>query len=528
MQDDTISLSDIPYPEGFFDSQAPVMLDYVCARHGVAAPDPSKFYRWCEIGCGSGLTATTLAVANPHASFLGIDIDTTAIASARRRAEADGVPNVTFIDADVAEVDAGALGPFDYITLHGVYSWVPEDVRAGIVRFVDGTLAEGGVLYVSYNALPGWAALVPLRAFYRDAVLAGSGPLRDRALAAAKSLRTLREGRAPYFAKMPEAARYLRLMEAAGPEYALHELLAPQWNLYRFKDVLDAMSPLGLRYVGSADPVDDLPDHSIPVRLRDEVESVGKQGDHEALKDFINNRFFRRDVFVRESASAPEPGRRDERERVITTAEPSIEHRVSVGTPLGQSTIAGDRLDTLARVLGNGAVRIGALLSDPRVALANERGDEQDYLEWLALLISGYVVKPALREVPRSRGREGQLRLASAFNQGLLLAGGAKRETIAFASPVTGSALAMSPPDSDLFRAIVTSETQSPMEVLDILNRDLSRHRDPMLHGDLGREAMNARGGSNAIEMDQFEDALDTFHRQWVPKLSALGVITVR
>ena len=50
---------------------------------------------------------------------------------------------------------APAHGEFDFIVAHGVYSWVPPDVRDALFALAAKRLARDGILYVSFNVLPG-------------------------------------------------------------------------------------------------------------------------------------------------------------------------------------------------------------------------------------------------------------------------------------------------------------------------------------------------------------------------------------
>ena len=47
------------------------------------------------------------------------------------------------------------FGKFDYITAHGLFSWVPEFVREKILSLFQEMLAPNGVGYISFNAFPG-------------------------------------------------------------------------------------------------------------------------------------------------------------------------------------------------------------------------------------------------------------------------------------------------------------------------------------------------------------------------------------
>jgi hypothetical protein len=43
------------------------------------------------------------------------------------------------------------LPDFDFVVLHGIYSWVSEDLRRDIIDFLERKLRPGGLCFVSYN-----------------------------------------------------------------------------------------------------------------------------------------------------------------------------------------------------------------------------------------------------------------------------------------------------------------------------------------------------------------------------------------
>ena len=59
---------------------------------------------------------------------MGCDLAGRPIAAGRRIAAALGLSNLTLVHADMRALPA-ALGEFDYVIAHGVYSWVPANVR---------------------------------------------------------------------------------------------------------------------------------------------------------------------------------------------------------------------------------------------------------------------------------------------------------------------------------------------------------------------------------------------------------------
>jgi SAM-dependent methyltransferase len=117
--------------------------------------------RMLEIGCGDGVNLINLALQAPGARFVGIDLAEAPIAQARADAAACGCANVEFIAYDLCEIGA-AFGTFDYIVAHGVLAWVPEPVRAALMRVIGERLAPHGLAMVSFSALPGarsWQAM---------------------------------------------------------------------------------------------------------------------------------------------------------------------------------------------------------------------------------------------------------------------------------------------------------------------------------------------------------------------------------
>ena len=66
-----------------------------------------------------------------------------------------GLTNVTLRHASITDVDE-SYGKFDYIIAHGVFSWIPTEVREKLLDICAKNMAPGGVAYVSYNTYPGW------------------------------------------------------------------------------------------------------------------------------------------------------------------------------------------------------------------------------------------------------------------------------------------------------------------------------------------------------------------------------------
>ena len=145
-------VTDVEYTNGYFISQSPHVLALSCLINGyvVDAPWDNRHMHYLELGCGRGVNACVIAAANPGWRVTGIDFMPAAIADARRLAAEAGLDNASFIEADLsdfAETAQGmALAEADIITAHGVWSWVGDAVRAGIVRLAAARLRAGRLL----------------------------------------------------------------------------------------------------------------------------------------------------------------------------------------------------------------------------------------------------------------------------------------------------------------------------------------------------------------------------------------------
>ncbi|MDG2521326.1 class I SAM-dependent methyltransferase [Caulobacter segnis] len=295
--------TDLQYTSSFYSELAPAHLAFAARSAGWRPPALAGAFDYCELGCGQGVSVNVLAATNPRARFWGMDFNPAQIANARKMAADARLTNVEFRDWSFAQAieRAAELPQFDVITLHGVLTWVSEENVRQILTFIERTLKPGGLVYVSYNALPGWSQALSFRHMARQVFLRhGENP--EAAPARILDLADrLREGGAVYFATSPTLGPKLDNLRTQSSAYFAHEYLNRNWRPFHFTEVAELMGEARLDFLTSASLMDSMPEAATsPAAAAVVAQEAGEDRVWaEQLRDFANNKAFRRDIYSR-------------------------------------------------------------------------------------------------------------------------------------------------------------------------------------------------------------------------------------
>jgi SAM-dependent methyltransferase len=354
-----------PYPPSWHYFQSPAHLRVICALMGVAwEVGPDKPMSIAEVGCGTGYTAAMLAAGNPQAQVLGLDYNPAHIAEARSLADAAGLTNLRYEEADLAELsdaDLDRLPEFDLVTVHGVWSWVADPVREGVLRLLRRRLKPGGVALLTYNALPGAAGSLGLARLARGALLA-AGSSVDGVSAVSDLVQRLIKADPMHL----PASHWRRLFtgenKGARPGYVLHEFLTEHWRPAFFADVAAAMGTARCEYVGSATIDENFPQMTLTPAQRELWDEAPDDASRELIKDLCVQRAFRRDVYVRGLRRVP-------RDPVVdalwVAAAVHKEGEVAMVAQAGVAKLPQPLIDAVRAALREGPKTIGALRALP-------------------------------------------------------------------------------------------------------------------------------------------------------------------
>jgi SAM-dependent methyltransferase len=286
-----------PYTSDAFPQSAPGQLAAIAHVFGLAAPDVSAA-RVLEIGCAAGGNLIPFAATHPQARAVGVDLSQVQIDNGRMRVDALGLDNVELLAGDVAQVDLAALGQFDYIIAHGVYSWVPDNVREAILSTFRSSLTPSGVAYVSYNVYPGWKA----KEVMRDAMLLASGasPTPEAKARDARDVADFLEEAVPADGVMARVLAEFRARDQDfGDSYLLHDELETFNAPCYFYEMVGRAGEHGLAFLAEAHPESMFPSNRGPKVAEYLNEKCGGvQVLVEQYLDFVVNRTFRESSLV--------------------------------------------------------------------------------------------------------------------------------------------------------------------------------------------------------------------------------------
>jgi SAM-dependent methyltransferase len=293
-------VADIGYTYGYYAELNPLRVQLAFLRQGMVAPLVGAA---CELGFGQGLSANFHAAASVT-QWHGTDFNPAQAGFAQELAAA-GAAGAKLYDGAFADfANRADLPDFDYIGLHGIWSWISDENRRVIVDFIRRKLKVGGVLYISYNTLPGWAAFAPMRHLMTEhaEVLGAEGrgivSRIDGALDFAEKLLATN----PTFSRAnPLVGDRLQKMKAHNRHYLAHEYFNRDWHPMHFATMAEWLEGAKLQYACSANYLDHIDALNLTAEQQGFLKEIPDPMFRETTRDFMVNQQFRKDYWVKGS-----------------------------------------------------------------------------------------------------------------------------------------------------------------------------------------------------------------------------------
>jgi len=293
-----LSYEEVPYESYFYPQTSPSHINTVATLFGLTPPD-FRTARVLELGCAGGGNLFPQAMAYPKASFLGIDFSEAQIAEATRQKQALKLDNIEFQQQDILNFDLKThKGKFDYIICHGVFSWVPEDVREKILGLCNECLSPQGIAIISYNTLPGWNAVRSLREMmlFHTARFTNPAEKIQQARLLLDFLAENTEDKRGYRSVIEEERK---LLQNASNTYLYHDHLERVNTQFYFHDFVRMAGSHGLAYVGDVAFASMYLGNLTP-KVMATLKTINDVVTQEQYMDFINNRRFRSSIICKD------------------------------------------------------------------------------------------------------------------------------------------------------------------------------------------------------------------------------------
>lgn len=466
----------IDYTFDFHRQLTPALLGFAATAQGLRHGLDGDGLTYCELGCGQGFSANLLAAANPHIQFHAMDFSPSHIAGARELAQEAALENMHFHERSFENFGetSGLPAGFDIIALHGVYSWVSEENRQHILRFIADRLKPGGLVYVSSNAQPGWAAAVPLRRILAARAEQGRGPLEERISEAMDFARRLAAAGGGYFGKNPSVTARLDHMASMPENYVAHEYFNKDWTPFLFEDLAAELGAAKLSFAGSVSLLDNLDCVRFTPQQRALLESESDPVRREGLRDVLLNEHFRTDIFVKgRLPHTPRGGIGAWFGAALALARPygggalRFHHRGRV-VPLAQEDYA-----PVLQALAKGPATVRSLLDQGAFGA----------LEWSAITRMLTVLAGTGQIVPAlpPEGLEGRAAACRAFNLAVCKRAEESDSLRYLASPVTGGGVELDRFEQ-LFLLARSEGLQTPAEWAELVWRILAPQGQRLQH----------------------------------------------
>jgi SAM-dependent methyltransferase len=329
-------VDEIAYTFGYCDELNPLRLSLPLLHAGLALP---AMHTACELGFGHGVSVNIHA-AGSTTRWYGTDFHPAHANFAQRLAGSAGSQAQLFGERFSEYCRRDDLPDFDFIGMHGIWSWISDENRALIVEFIRRKLKAGGVLYLSYNTQPGWTAMLPVRELMQRHFHVGvisephSGMLAEervqvRVKAAIDFAQAVFATQPGYGLVNPLLAERVNALSGENPNYLAHEYFVPDWQPMSFFQLASSLVGAGLSYGGSADYRDHVDEINLNPAQRALLADVADIGLRETVRDFCVNRSLRRDYWVKE----PRTLSNDEREAALRA------HRVILALPRASAVL---------------------------------------------------------------------------------------------------------------------------------------------------------------------------------------------
>ncbi len=281
----------VPYTSYCYSQTNPLLLQVIGELFGLKTTDAKKA-RILEIGCASGNNIAAIATILPESTCHGIDFSEKQIEQGKKLCQELNIKNLTLEHKSIEDF-IKKDGKFDYIIVHGVFSWVNPQLQKKIIKICKENLSENGIAYVSYNTMPGWASVKAMREMmiYHTKRFTEPQQKSEQAKLLLKFIKdSLKDYNKNAYAEIIE--NELNILSTQGDYYLLHDHLEENNIQYYFHEFIEMASSEGLQYLADTN-LPSMFSGNLPKESAEVLATLNDIVRSEQYMDFIFNRRFR-------------------------------------------------------------------------------------------------------------------------------------------------------------------------------------------------------------------------------------------
>lgn len=459
-------VSDIGYTFGYYRELNPLQVKLAMLNVGLEYPEINTA---CELGFGQGLSLNLHAAAS-NVKWTGTDFNPAQASFAQDLARISGSDLDTSDESFEEYLDRSDLPDYDYIGLHGIWSWISDENRKIVVEFVRKKLRVGGILYISYNTLPGWATFAPVRHLMTEhaSVLGAEGTgTVNRVDEAIKFTDRLFKTNPIFSRANTSVIERLKNVGEQDRHYLAHEYFNKDWHPMHFATMADWLAPAKLDYACSAEYKEHVDAINLTQEQQNFLNEVPDANFRESVRDFMVNQQFRKDYWVKGKRRMPELDRAEDlrTQRVILICNRD-DVSLKITGMLGEADLSEPIYTPILELLKTHKVMS---LGEIESALTGKEIQFSQIVQAVMLLASGSYVAAANSDESIKQNRK----TTDKINAHLMKVARSNGDSAFLASPVIGGGIAVDR-FSQLFVLALRNGKKTPEEWADFAWQILS------------------------------------------------------
>ena len=464
------------YTEGYYKEISPLMMNLNLTLAGIDIGNehditPKNDFSYLELGYGMGVSIT-LNAATSNGIFYGTDFTPTHTHKAN--IYANGLDNIKLYNDSFEELLErlnDTKPEFDYIVFHGIFSWISRENQNIILEIIRKFLKSGGIVYNSYNCMPGWAPKMPIREIFslhnKCYVNANMAP-NESMMIFTNFLKSISETN-PLYLQNNQIAQSLikQLVDSKEYNYLGHEYLNSNWEIFYFHEIADRMQNIAkCEFITTGEILEHFHEWTLRKEWVNFLNNIQDKILKEQLKDIYLNRQFRKDLYSKGVAYTNHNAAKNKllnTKFALTTHKNNFSEKMHFA--LGEGTLKRDKYDAILEYLEAQSYRSKTGWE----IIEKCKFEFQELMSIIAILIQQGMVSPAqtINDTMKNRAR--------IYNENIIKN---KEKSILnspyIASPATCSAIAI----SDIHRFMLGFYMQGTTKENELISKTIAKLKE--------------------------------------------------